>query len=320
MAASDDDVLTLAQLARYLHLSEKTVTQLVDSGEIPGVKLGSEWRFQRAAVRDWLAAQATQAEAQLDGVADPAELPLGELLTQDGIIVDLRARDRLGVIEELAALAWRRNWLTDKPWFIGQLVEREALASTAMEGGVAFLHTRARHSEKIARPFIIVGRSWEGIDFGGPDGETFLFFLLGLKHDRIHLPVLGRLARITKNPATVAKLRATTSVAKMRSLLLSEDQKAIEGKLVVQGDGKKPTMDLDLRRRTIMQLARARKVDEAKKKKAAAAKKKAAATRAKKKTAAEEKKKAAAAKKKAAAAKKKKAVAAKKPTVRKKST
>ena len=40
--------------------------------------------------------------------------------------------------------------------------------------------------------------------FGGPDGApTYLFFLLGLKYDRLHLPILGRLARALRNPATI---------------------------------------------------------------------------------------------------------------------
>ena len=42
--------------------------------------------------------------------------------------------------------------------------------------------------------------------FGAPDGNpTYLFFLLGLKYDRLHLPILGRLARALRNPATIAQ-------------------------------------------------------------------------------------------------------------------
>src|SRR5690606_1725881 len=121
--------------------------------------------------------------------------------------------------------------LKDKPWFVGALVEREALASTAMEGGVAFLHTRSRDTERVSRPFVIVGRSYDGVQFGAPDGKpTFLFFLLGLKYDKLHLPILGRLARImTRHPQAVARLRASTSAGKMRMNLLALDAEALEG-------------------------------------------------------------------------------------------
>src|SRR6185503_6555857 len=98
--------------------------------------------------------------------------------------------------------------------------------------GVAFLHTRAKDKGKIARPFMIVGRSWEGIMFGAPDSNpTYLFFLLGLKYDRLHLPILGRLARALRNPATIARLRALSSPDQVRALLLKEDAEVRAGRV-----------------------------------------------------------------------------------------
>src|SRR5262249_597096 len=114
------------------------------------------------------------------------------------------------------------------PWFIGAIVERESLASTAMEGGVAFLHTRQRGAAKVTRPFIVVGRSWQGIDFGAADGKpTFLFFLLGLKYDRFHLPILGRLVRLLKGSGVLTKLRAAPAAQRIRGLLLQEDARLV---------------------------------------------------------------------------------------------
>src|SRR6185295_7207654 len=81
----------------------------------------------------------------------------------------------------------------------------------------------AKDKGKIGRPFVVVGRSWEGILFGAPDGApTYLFFLLGLKYDRLHLPILGRLARALRNPATIAKLRSLSSPDQVRALPLEE--------------------------------------------------------------------------------------------------
>jgi excisionase family DNA binding protein len=49
------DVLTTAQLADFLKIEEDTVRKLARSGELPGRKIGRDWRFSRAAVLDWLA-------------------------------------------------------------------------------------------------------------------------------------------------------------------------------------------------------------------------------------------------------------------------
>jgi excisionase family DNA binding protein len=48
------EVLTLDQLATLLSLEPEAVRELAERGEVPGRKLGDEWRFSRAAVLDWL--------------------------------------------------------------------------------------------------------------------------------------------------------------------------------------------------------------------------------------------------------------------------
>lgn len=51
----EPDVLTPEQLADLLQVDEKTVRSLAAKGELPGRKLGREWRFSRQAVLEWLA-------------------------------------------------------------------------------------------------------------------------------------------------------------------------------------------------------------------------------------------------------------------------
>lgn len=274
MAAPDDDrLLTLAELAGYLHVGQNTVRKLVERKKLPGVLIEKEWRFRRTAIDSWLESQAAGShEGQsFEEVPDGMLIPLGDLLPEQAIVHDMRARDPLAAIEELAARAYSNRWLADKPWFVGAVVEREVLASTAMEGGVAFLHTRAREADRISRPFIVVGRSYDGIEFGAPDGKpTYLFFLLGLKHDRLHLPLLGRLARImAKNPQAVGRLRAATSSSKMRATLLQLDSQEMDVRRRAAGEdgatagesplrprmsSARPALDREMRLRAIRRL------------------------------------------------------------------
>jgi excisionase family DNA binding protein len=51
----EPDVLTPEQLAELLQVDEKTIRSLAAKGELPGRKLGREWRFSREAVLEWLA-------------------------------------------------------------------------------------------------------------------------------------------------------------------------------------------------------------------------------------------------------------------------
>jgi excisionase family DNA binding protein len=262
---TDAQLLTMHELATYLHLDEATVSKLVMQGKIPSLQVDRQWRFKPSAIDEWIEQQLVGDDENFADVPDGLKLPLEDLLPDQAIIPNLRAKTPVGVIEELAARAYTNGWLTDKPWFVGAVVERESLASTAMEGGVAFLHTRAKDKGKIARPFMIVGRSWEGIGFGAPDGApTYLFFLLGLKYDRLHLPILGRLARATRNPATIAKLRSLSSPDQVRALLLKEDAAVREGTLqevAPAAEAFKPKLDRTLRLRAIRRLQSAKQAE-----------------------------------------------------------
>lgn len=49
------EVLTTAQVAELLQVDEDLVRALARKGELPGRKLGRDWRFSRTAVLAWLA-------------------------------------------------------------------------------------------------------------------------------------------------------------------------------------------------------------------------------------------------------------------------
>lgn len=48
--------MTVEELATYLRIHPSTVYRLARGGTIPGVKVGSQWRFQKERVDEWMAA------------------------------------------------------------------------------------------------------------------------------------------------------------------------------------------------------------------------------------------------------------------------
>jgi excisionase family DNA binding protein len=50
------EVLSPAEVADLLQVEESVVQELAKAGELPGRKIGDEWRFARTAVLEWLAA------------------------------------------------------------------------------------------------------------------------------------------------------------------------------------------------------------------------------------------------------------------------
>ena len=50
----ETDIMTLEEVAKYLKLQPQTVYKWAQEGQIPGAKLGKEWRFRRAIIDEWI--------------------------------------------------------------------------------------------------------------------------------------------------------------------------------------------------------------------------------------------------------------------------
>ncbi len=42
-----DEIFDIKQAAEYLQIKERTLYRLVGDGEIPGIKVGGQWRFSK---------------------------------------------------------------------------------------------------------------------------------------------------------------------------------------------------------------------------------------------------------------------------------
>lgn len=58
----NNDIMTIREVAEYLRLNEKTTYRYAAEGQIPGFKIGGNWRFRRADIEGWIA-QKTQKDS-----------------------------------------------------------------------------------------------------------------------------------------------------------------------------------------------------------------------------------------------------------------
>lgn len=56
----DLELLTSAEVAEILRLNPQIVQRKLQSGEIPGYRIGREWRVSHIALREWLEARSNQ--------------------------------------------------------------------------------------------------------------------------------------------------------------------------------------------------------------------------------------------------------------------
>lgn len=206
-----DQLMTLAEVAEFLQLSEKTVLKMVKNSEIPCAKMANQWRFSRMMLEDWITSKmevipqndlSRLIEAEYDFV------PLSRLIKEENIILEMNAADKNGALAELAENAFRSNLVSNKSEFLKKLKEREQIVSTAIGKGIAIPHIRKPSDRIINEPRIVIGLSSAGIDFSSLDGmPTHVFFLLITDSETVHLRVLAKLTDVLRHESNIDELR-----------------------------------------------------------------------------------------------------------------
>jgi len=152
-------------------------------------------------------------------------MKLSEIITIDKIIPELRAKDKKGVLGELAEVITSHHRGIDKGTLVKVLVEREHLGSTGIGDGVAIPHGKLN---TVGSPIVSFGRSKRGLDFDSMDGQpAYLFFLLLAPENSsgVHLQVLTRIAKMLKKSAFRKELmQAETREDLYRTIIQSDEE------------------------------------------------------------------------------------------------
>jgi excisionase family DNA binding protein len=74
------NILTVRQLATYLNMASVTIYRLAARGELPGTKVGGQWRFHKQAIDEWLSRKPDRKRIKVLVVDDEAQV--GELFRE----------------------------------------------------------------------------------------------------------------------------------------------------------------------------------------------------------------------------------------------
>jgi PTS system nitrogen regulatory IIA component len=141
------------------------------------------------------------------------------------VIPELKASTKGEILAELAGHLAANAPGLDRDVLGKALAERERLASTAIDQGVAIPHAKLR-----ALPALVacVGRKREGIDFESMDGRpTHLFFVLVAPENStgVHLKALARISRLFRDPGFRQRLMDAADAAELYRVIADEDAK-----------------------------------------------------------------------------------------------
>jgi nitrogen PTS system EIIA component len=132
-------------------------------------------------------------------------MKITEVLYKEAILVDLKANDKKGVLEELSKPVSQIAGINQQE-LVRVLMEREQLGSTGIGGGIGIPHGKLKNLDNLVLGF---GLSRKGIDFDSMDKRpTHIFFLLVTPENStgLHLKVLARISRLLKNDDFKEKL------------------------------------------------------------------------------------------------------------------
>ncbi|MFV0448401.1 MAG: fructose-specific PTS transporter subunit EIIC [Vibrio sp.] len=155
-----------------------------------------------------------------------------ELINERLILLNLKANDKSGVLEELANVLEQDGRLNDKQQFLQDIYAREELGNTGFDDGVAIPHAK---SIAVQSPAVAIGISRNGIDYGADDGQpSKLFFMIaspdgGSNH---HIEVLAELSSKLIEPGFIDNFLAAKSQKQALDLLLAKNKE----KAVTTGD------------------------------------------------------------------------------------
>jgi PTS system nitrogen regulatory IIA component len=215
---TDDAILTIEEVARYLRVSERTVYDWAQKGEIPSGKIGTVWRFKKTEIEKWvndrLSGNTLNAHfnsVHIATVISPERIVfLNYAAKQDALLV---------LADNLAAAPQVKN----RQELAREILKREELMSTAMGRGIAIPHVRL---SSVTDLVVSVGISQTDItDFLPLDDEPVrLIFMIAAAYNQhaYYLQTLSFFSARLKNQELRTALLAAKTTEEAYALLTGE--------------------------------------------------------------------------------------------------
>src|SRR5262252_8392271 len=151
-------------------------------------------------------------------------MQLADFLDFDAIKTALPGGNKRSLMQQLANLAAQRLGVEPPP-ILASINEREQLGSTGFGQGVAIPHGKI---EGLGRIYGLFARLGEAVDYKAIDGKPvdLVFLLLSpLDAGADHLKALASISRVTRNAATLEKMRGARSRDALAAVLMGADER-----------------------------------------------------------------------------------------------
>ena len=193
----EEEILTIDEVAKYLRVSERTVYDWAQKGEIPSGKIGTVWRFKKSEVQKWVDEHISNAKLNPQNT-----LPQIETIVSPGRIIFMDYPSKRDSLLALAANIASAPQIKNRQEIAQEILKRDELMSTAIGRGIAIPHVRL---SSITDLVVSVGISRVDInDFHALDDEPVrLLFMIAAAYNQhaYYLQTLSFFSSRFKNQA-----------------------------------------------------------------------------------------------------------------------
>ena len=133
------EIMTIEEVAEYLRVSERTVYDWAQKGQLPGGKLGTTWRFKRDDIEGWVNRRIGNSAGS--SVSSAAGGMLNRILTPERVIF-FDTDEKAAALKTLCAALGTSPLIHNEAELEQAVFRREELMSTGIGFGVGVPHVR----------------------------------------------------------------------------------------------------------------------------------------------------------------------------------
>ena len=133
----EDTILTIEEVANYLRVSDRTVYDWAQRGEIPAGKIGTVWRFKKSEVEKWVNDRLSSSDKRMKNDV----VQVKNILAPNRVIF-ISQTSRHDALVELATALSSAPQVKRSDELVSEILKREELMSTAIGRGIAIPHVR----------------------------------------------------------------------------------------------------------------------------------------------------------------------------------
>lgn len=210
------EILTIEEVAQLLRVSERTVYDWAQKGEIPGGKIGTSWRFKKDVIEQWISKRLSPRIQQLDAEQSPLEA----VLSADRITFTT-VNSKSDALSALIDLSVDIPGVNTRAELENAVFLRERLMSTGIGLGIGVPHVRLNDVTRVYASIAVCRAPL--VDYESLDGKPvniIILLIAGRDQHSEYIKTLSLISSVLKDSETRGRIISAETPAEVINVLL----------------------------------------------------------------------------------------------------